>query len=434
MTLRHHQGAFYGYDPQANVYTEIDEPFVRSQLYEFLEKAHASHRSNRSIEPSLGPFKPTKSKVENVIDAVRAVSNLRATQTPPCWLSSRGQPDPFEILACRNGLLHVPTRRLLPPSPHFFTLNGLDIQFCDRAPLPEQWFRFLSQLWPADSESISVLQEWMGYLLTPRTHFQKILMLIGPKRSGKGTIARVIRMLLGDRNVCGPTLANMAEQFGLSILIGKSAAIIGDARVGGRTDTSIITERLLSISGEDPLSIPRKYLPDWNGKLSTRFMLITNELPRIEDGSGALSSRFIILSLTESFYGREDHGLLEKLTPELPGILLWALDGWARLYERGRFIEPRNNAELAQEFEDLASPVSAFLRDCCQQGENRSVSVEELYRAWRNWCLENGRDHPGNAQAFGRNLRAAISGIKIRQPRIDGDRIRYYEGISLKGR
>ena len=91
------------------------------------------------------------------------------------------------------------------------------------------------------------LQEWIGYLLTPRTHFQKIGMLVGPKRSGKGTIGRVTRRLLGDRNVCGPTLANMGEQFGLSILIGKSAAIISDAQIGGRTDTAIVTEQLFNI-------------------------------------------------------------------------------------------------------------------------------------------------------------------------------------------
>ena len=54
---------------------------------------------------------------------------------------------------------------------------------------------------------------------------------------------------------------------------------------------------------------------------------MTNELPRIEDASGALSSRFIVLTLTQSFYGREDHSLLDRFIPELPGILLWALNG-----------------------------------------------------------------------------------------------------------
>src|SRR5262249_60214323 len=111
---------------------------------------------------------------------------------------------------------------------------------------------------------------------------------------------RVRGMLLGDRSVWGPMVASMAEQFGLSTLIGKSVAIIADARISGRTDTAVITERLLSISGEDALSIPRKFLPDWNGKLPTRFTLMTNEMPPIQGSSSRLASRFFILCPTPS--------------------------------------------------------------------------------------------------------------------------------------
>jgi len=79
------------------------------------------------------------------------------------------------------------------------------------------------------------------------------------------------RHRLGERHVSGPTLANISEQFGLSILVGKSVAIIADPRISARTDTAVLTERLLSISGEDTLSIPRKFLPVWNGRLSARI-------------------------------------------------------------------------------------------------------------------------------------------------------------------
>jgi putative DNA primase/helicase len=62
-------------------------------------------------------------------------------------------------------------------------------------------------------------------------------------------------------------------------------------------------------------------------KLPTRFMIFSNELPRTIDASGAFAGRFLILRLTKSFYGQEDHGLTEGLMEELPGILLWAVDG-----------------------------------------------------------------------------------------------------------
>ena len=429
--LQHQSGVFFQYQHDTSAYADVDEATMRAKLYGFLETAKRWPEPKGDKPPELIPFKPTKAKVENALDALRAVCNLPAEKVSPCWLEPFDL-NPLDIMACRNGLLHLPTRQMLEPTPRFFTLNGIQFAFDRKAAKPTEWLKFLSQLWVNDPKSIETLQEWIGYLLTPRTHLQKILMLVGPKRSGKGTIGRVIRMLLGDRNVCGPALANMSEQFGLSTLIGKSAAIIADARVSGKTDTAVVTERLLSISGEDTLSIPRKYLPDWNGKLPTRFTLMTNELPRIEDSSGALASRFIVLALSETFYGREDHGLLDRFVPELPGILLWALDGWDRLKERGRFLQPESSSDLIQQFEDLGSPIGAFVRERCEVGKAYRIVVDDLFGAWKSWCEENGREHPGTSQAFGRNLRANLPWLCITQPRVDGERIRYYEGIRLK--
>jgi putative DNA primase/helicase len=432
MALRHHAGVFYAHQPDIGAYHDLDEAAVRAELYLFLEGAQWWTESKGQQPPKLEAFKPTKNKVENVLDALRAVCNLPASCAAPCWLQDDPSLDPFEVVACRNGLLHIPTRRLLPSTPALFTLHGLDFAVDPLAPAPVHWLRFLNDLWPSDRASRDTLQEWIGYCLTPRTHLQKICLIVGPKRSGKGTIGRVTRRLLGERHVSGPTLSNISEQFGLSILIGKSVAIIADARISGRTDTAVLTERLLSISGEDALSIPRKFLPDWNGKLTTRFLLMTNELPRIEDASGALASRFLVLTLHESFYGREDHGLFDRFLPELPGILNWALEGWDRLYARGRFVQPSSAAALVQEFEDLGSPIGAFVRERCEVGQGHDVPKDRLFQAWKTWCAENGRERPGTAQTFGRNLRAVLPGLGESQPRVLGERIRYYEGIRLR--
>jgi putative DNA primase/helicase len=431
LALRHQSGVFYTYDAERKTYAERDEAAIRAELYGFLESAQRRTEPGGNHPPALGPFKPTKSRVENVADALRAVCNLPASSVPPCWLQDDPGLDPFDILACRNGLLHLPTRRLLPGTPAFYTLTGLDFAFDPYAPAPIRWGQFLAELWPDDPECRDTLQEVFGYCLTPQTHYQKVFMLVGPKRSGKGTIGRVLRRLLGDRNVCGPMFANMGEPFGLSILIGKSLAIIADARISGRTDTAVLTERLLSISGEDTLSIPRKYLPDWTGKLSTRFLLLTNELPRIEDASGALASRFIVLTLTQSFYGREDHGLFERLLPELPGILNWALAGWDRLYTRGHFVQPHSSTELIQQLEDLGSPVGAFVRERCEIGPGFEVAQAALFEAWKGWCQENGRERPGTTQTLGRNLRAAYPWLQDTRPLVGGERVRKWRGLRL---
>src|SRR5262249_54382452 len=142
-------------------------------------------------------------------------------------------------------------RARLQPTPRFFSPNVLEYDFNPSAPAPGEWLRFLGRLWPDDPQSVETLAEWFGYCLTADTRQQKILFVVGPKRSGKGTIARVLRSLVGEDNVAGPTLSSLSGNFGLMPLLGKPVAIISDARLSGRTDTAAVVEQLLAISGED---------------------------------------------------------------------------------------------------------------------------------------------------------------------------------------
>jgi putative DNA primase/helicase len=164
-----------------------------------------------------------------------------------------------------------------------------------------------------------------------------------------------------------------------------------------------------------------------------RFLILSNELPRLADTSGALAGRFIVLRLTESFYGREDVELTEKLLRELSGILNWSIDGWIGLQERGRFVQPQSSLDAIRELEDLGSPMGAFVRDRCEVGPGKTVTVDLLYLRWRDWCREEGRDERTIASkaTFGRDLRAAVPGLRRAQPRDGDDRVPTYEGIGL---
>jgi putative DNA primase/helicase len=215
-------------------------------------------------------------------------------------------------------------------------------------------------------------------------------------------------------------------------LVGKTVGIIHDARLSGKADVAAITERLLSISGEDALTVDRKNLPPVTAKLAVRFILLTNELPRLADASGALVSRMVLLRLVKSWYGIEDTALTHRLLAERPGILLWAIAGWQRLQERGHFIQPDAGKELVGELEDLSSPVGAFVRECCILGPAYQVPVADLFSAWKAWCEAKGRKEPGTQQGFGRDLLAAVPTLRRLQPRDGQDRYRAYEGIGLR--
>lgn len=445
-SLVHWQGEFFAWC--GSHYMRVPRDRMRAELYMWAE---------RQINLDGLAIKPTRRFVDDLVDALKAVTSINVPAAPS-WLvenvSAIGNAGAYagiseeerhvlrelddyrpplarDMIAMANGLMQLPTRRLQAHSPVLFsTAAALDFAFDPRATAPT-WLTFLRQLWPDDEESIEALREWFALSLTEDASFQKILLLVGPPRSGKGTIARIWRHLVGAENMSSPTLGGLGEHFGLASLIGKRLAIVSDARLGGRADLAAIAENLLRITGEDAINVARKNLPDWTGHLGVRFVLLTNELPALLDASGALASRFVILRLERSFLGEEDQDLTSKLAAELPAVFNWALAGLDRLRERKRLTQPGSAIELVQQLKALSSPISAFLAERCIVEADAWVECGLLFDEWREWCREQNRQE-GSVQMFGKHLGAAVPGVRLARPRVQGRQQRVYEGIRLR--
>lgn len=433
-TLLHFEGGFYLW--HGSHWAEVDTNATKKALTEFLASAKTQGAPDKDGQwPEPVPFVPRQKIVDEVFYFLTNGTHV-ADMAPPCWLGEAPLPiqsAPSEIISCKNGILHLATRTLSPHTPRLFNLNALPFAFDPDAARPERWHAFLKSLWPDDRAAIDTLQEIFGLMLTGDTSHEKIFLLVGPKRSGKGTIARVLTHIAGKSNVCNPTLSSLAGLFGTQPLIGKSIAIISDARLGGRADQATVAERLLSISGEDGQSVQRKHKEDWHGGISARFVILSNELPRITDASGTLASRFVILTLQNSFFGREDRGLTASLLPEAPGILNWALDGYARLSKRGYFTPPQSSESAQQRLEELTSPMLAFVRERCVVGPGQKAECAAAYSAWQSWCHVNGHA-PGTSQMFARNLLAAVPRLATIQDRTKANRgKRFFVGIGVPG-
>ncbi|MCA6094011.1 phage/plasmid primase, P4 family [Streptomyces sp. SCA3-4] len=411
---------------------ELDDLQMRASLYERLEHATFCVGLTKDGEPDIRDWAPTKQKISNLLDALAAITFLPTDTDAPAWIGQEAdQDDGSPVVACQNGLLRIRDRALLSHSPMFFNLVSVPYAHDPQATAPT-WEGFLAQIWPHDPDAIQALQEWFGYVLSGCTDQQKILLIVGPSRSGKGTIARVLKELVGRENLAGPTLAGLGTNFGLSTLVDKPLAVISDARLSGN-DNSQVVERLLTISGEDTIDVDRKYREVWTGKLPTRLMILSNELPYFGDSSGVIARRFVVLNMTVSWLGREDPTLFGRLVAEMPGILNWALDGLARLEAKGRITEPACSREAVTTMQDTASPTSAFIRERCTTGPACSIPVDTLWAVWREWAEDNGVRAVGTKQMFGRNLLSVVPQLHRTRPRdAYGRQVATYNGITLK--
>jgi putative DNA primase/helicase len=455
LTIRRWRGGWMVWHGPA--WAEVEQGAISSWAWKNLE--HALYLDVNADPPKLKPWRPNSRRISDVLSAVGAVTYLPETVNPPAWAakgSAMGREDTMimaesfpssngvwssevregprifkNYISTANGLLDVASRELHSHTPEFFNLVSVPFDYDPDAPAPARWLKFLGDLWPDDPDSIAALQEFFGYVLSGRTDLHKILLVVGPPRGGKGTIARILTALVGKGSMAGPTLASLNTNFGLAPLLGKPLAIVSDARLSGK-DSHQVVERLLTISGEDTLTVDRKNRDAWTGQLPTRLMILSNELPSFGDSSGAIATRFVTLVLTNSWLGSEDVTLGRDLNAELPGILNWALDGLDRIQQTNRITEPASSAEAIMAMMDQASPMGAFVREHCETSPIYEVPVDDLWQAWKAWCEENGRDKPGTMQSFGRNLRAVVPGVRVVRGR-DGDaRQRRYVGVRLK--
>ena len=419
LTLRHWRGGWWLW--RTSCWIEAEDRAVRSLLYRFTEKAVYVTGNG------LAPWAPTRRKIGDLLEALAAICILPAHRDQPSWLDDRST---GVVVSLANGLLDVEGLRLLPHTPQFFNQTSVPFAYQPDAPAPTRWLQFLRELWPNEPDAPRLLAEWAGYVMSGRLDLQKILLNVGPTRGGKRVVARILTALIGRPNVAGPTLNSLGGEFGLAPLIGKPLAVISDARFAGK-DSSTVIERLLSISGEDTLTINRKYRDQWTGKLPCRLHIISNELPKLGDASTAIGGQILLLLTTRSWFGKEDHELERQLHKELSGILNWALDGLSRLTANGnRFTRLPSAEEAIIVMRDLASPVAAFVRERCRVDAGMEITVEELYAAYRSWCEDNGHAK-ATKQSFGRDLRAAVASVSVKRGREGEARFRVYSGISL---
>lgn len=426
--LVHYSGDFYSY--QGTHYSEVEESTIRSELYKFLDKCKKQDRKGNIVA-----FAPNPASVSGALDGIKALVHLQnqANTRPPVWLDSYGsnRPEASKLVSLKNGLFHLEDNILLPHSLGLYTQNSLPFAYDPAAQCP-QWEKFLNDVWGKDQQSIECLQEIFGYILSGDTAQQKFFNIIGPRRSGKGTINKILVALLGQHNTVAPQLEELCDTFGLQPWLGKLLASFTDARAPERNRSAVVSQ-LLRIVGGDTITVNRKNKESWNGYLPTRIVIYSNEVLQLTENSNALTGRMVVLKMTNSFYGKEDTGLSNKLMEELSGIFNWAMAGLRRRLERGGyFIQPESGKELLETMEEMSNPIGAFIEQVMEYDADGEVDKDHAFICYKRWATKHGLN-PGNDLSFKRRFLAATQdkGVQSCAVRVDGKRQHKYLGVKL---
>lgn len=432
------QGEFWQWE--AGRYEPIPGEEIDAQLSVWLDAEYARYakelyfKIDDPAERKKIKVKPVKpADVEAVKKAIASLTTqqIGQIQSMPAWLDGVGNGwDVRDVICFRNAIVNPRIGAIDNLTSNLFSRYRTDYDWIDNAQKPRRFLKFLDEIWPKEKDCIEALQMFFGYCLTQDTRQQKIALLVGPPRSGKGTISRTLAAIVGHANVASPSLGDLAQPFGLAKCIGRPLAIIPDARIGNRADQALIVERLLSISGEDRVAIDRKYKEAWEGRLPTRLMICSNELPRLNDTTGALTNRYLVMPMTKSFLGSEDKNLESQIIEELPGIVTWAIKGFQKLAKKGKFTQPESGKNRIEVLQELCSPVVAFINEKYKitGNEEDKIEADDMHAKWRVWCEKTGH-HASSVHKFYKDLIDVYPSITKKKARINRDPVWAYIGV-----
>jgi P4 family phage/plasmid primase-like protien len=343
-------------------YKTIDEAEVRNSVTNTCVSA-----KDRGIRPSL-------SIVKSVLGLAHAKCYIRDEQ----WDSG---PD---ILPCRNGLIHIPSRELIPSSYTSYVTAAVPYDYDPDADCPV----FQQYLSSRISEASEFLQEFAGYSLTHDVSHDIAVWLQGKPGSGKSTFILALTAMLGP--LSGPLTLSQLEtsQFALSMLVGKTLVTSGEQPGKRLTDDGSLLNAIIS---GDPIEVNEKYKPQYTYKPKAKILWSMNSLPRIADPNSGVFRRIRIVKFPPLPEEEVDPSVRGKVQDEAPGILNWALDGLERLQQRGHFEPPACVTSATQEFKDTNDIPKMFLEERCYLSPDVEAQADTLYSCYAEWCKDRNQ-------------------------------------------
>ncbi|MCP4488979.1 MAG: hypothetical protein GY820_16955 [Gammaproteobacteria bacterium] len=307
-------------------------------------------------------------------------------------------------------------------------------QWKNRKKYPEAYVDFLLASCEDDVESIELIREYGGYIISDSYFLHKMLILEGVPGSGKSILAKILQGCVGSSFHAAISIGRIASRFGLGDLPGKKLAVMSEARGADFNTLRTLVPILLKIIGQDYIDTEAKHKSAMSELLECKILMMTNRTPVIPDDTGALSQRLLMVRFDKCFRGTPEEILgLDKqiLSDGLASIIYWHLKGLERLSKRKAFVEPESGLAakraLLEQIDPLKSFIETFFDLDMASESSRWIVQKEFIKFFRAYLHRLGQYNPeGKAlvekRASIRNLKSLYPVIsKRRMPTKEGD-------------
>jgi len=240
-----------------------------------------------------------------------------------------------------------------------------------------------------DQELIKLVQEMMGNFLIPNMNASAAFFLVGFGSNGKSVLSELIGDIFGEKFRIAMSLQTLTtRQFSLFHLIGKRINISNEEE--SKYMQSDVFKAL--VTGE-MMSGEKKFGGHFEFNNTAKMLFASNRLPVFDGLNYGLRRRIKIVPFLRIFSDKEqDVNLAKKLRKEIPGILLWMIEGAKRLKENNyTFTNPEVSSSALEDLVNEMSSAMNFVSEDYIVTDTPQITKNDLYNDYTFWCRENGR-------------------------------------------
>ncbi len=192
---------------------------------------------------------------------------------------------------------------------------------------------------------------------------------------------------MGEKNRVSLELTELDNPFTRQQLVGKSLFLAKELTSRSFKHIGLIK----AIVSGDPIGVDVKYGEGFDFRPNGRLVMESNVAAMTPDSSGGFERRFIQVNFEKPIDRKNmEYGFQARFQEEMSGILNWALVGYQRLAERGRFEHTERSQAATDDLLKHRAQVATFLKSgvLVDEGEDgaRSVRMDRVFELYQDWC------------------------------------------------
>ena len=212
------------------------------------------------------------------------------------------------MIVFNNGILNSETLEFIEPHPNIFSTIRIHHNYNPDAQ-SELMEKTLQEILcdDSDKDKYKFWLEWVGYCFRSGNPHHLMLFITGEGSNGKSVLTSLISSIFGDY-VASVPLHKFGESFGFEPLLNKKVNLLYDLPKRHITDTGFIK----AVTGEDSISVSRKYKSEVETKLDLKIIGIGNTLPQIDDEAYGFWRRMVHIELKNQFDNKNKNPHLKE--------------------------------------------------------------------------------------------------------------------------